>query len=187
MTDIDTLFADMDKAEINGKGRRLSTGEYEVALDRCFVRTSEDPKTKGQKVFVLEMTIAQAFRASNVDDAPGAKRSWSANFTNQKTLGNLKELFLSVLGHAAANVPASHPDSKLAMELAKAICGSETAVAWLKTQGINSVEEAKALVIGQKVRVATDTISPNGFPYVLHRWSPTPEAAAAIGPQAAAG
>lgn len=142
MTDIDVLFKGMKDAPMFGRGNYMGEGLYLVELTKLFVKS----RFKGGNVFIAEFTIVES---NNAKHAVGSTGSWCPKIELPNTFGDIKSLMFAALGINPKDVPAEAADLHAqASLLARAACGSESAIAELKAAGVDDPS-----VVGRRVRL----------------------------------
>lgn len=169
MPDIDSLFAGMKTAKMFGRGNYMGEGLYVVGLEKLFVK----PRFKGGNVFIAEFKIETS---NNDKHKPGTTGSWCPKLELPNTFGDIKSLILSALGIDPKSVPdddeKTHAQATL---LARAACGSESAIAELKNAGIENWS-----VVGRSVGLeCLQTKTKEQKDFTRYTWSPAPAPAPA--------
>ena len=161
--DIDQLFKGMKEAPMFGRGNYMNDeGVYLVELTNVFVK----PRWKGGNIFVAEFKILES---NNDAHKAGSSRSWAPKLELPNTFGDIKALVLAAIGTDPKSVTeadkALHEQATL---LARAVCGSESAKAELKTAGIDDFS-----LVGCRVRLETmPTKTKENKPFTRYTWSP---------------
>jgi hypothetical protein len=161
---IDELFDKAPAAPMNGKGSYLSgDGEYVITLLRAFVKK----KFGGGNVFVLEFKIDES---NNAAYPPGVSKSWTTKIENPNSFGDIKALMFAATGTDPRSVKES--DTGLhtqATALARAACGSPTAIAEIAAYGVpaNFLEGRKARLSTQQIKTRN-----TGNDFTVHKFAP---------------
>jgi hypothetical protein len=168
MSTIDELFAPMRDAPIFGRGNYMGAGIYKVRLKKAFDKKS----FKGPRLFIAEFEIVES---SNEAHKPGTTGSWATKLEGDgaaNAFGDIKCLMFALLGRNGRDVPASEGDAHtLVTAMARAVCGSDSAKAELKAQGVQDVE---ALVSGTEVALECAQVKTKaGHDFTRYTWSPS--------------
>lgn len=166
--DIDQLFSGMKDAPMFGRGNYMGEGLYLVELTKVFVK----PRFKGGTVFIAEFTILES---TNEKHKAGTTGSWCPKIELPNTFGDIKSLVFAALGIAPKDVTKDQLDLHAqATLLARAACGSESAIAELKAAGVENHS-----IVGNRVRLeCTQTKTREQKDFTRYTWSPATAPAA---------
>ncbi len=171
---IDALFGNMAKADINGSGTYMGEGLYVVEIKTIFVKEGRNPAKPGDS-FICEFTVLES---SNANHAPGSSGSYVLKFSNPYTLGNIAELVIALLGYENSKENQKNSDIREQADVVvRATCGSDKGKAELAELRAALGEDYGTLT-GKKLRlecVKKPTLPKNGKPageFTVHKWSP---------------
>lgn len=169
--DIESLFAGMAKAEVNGKGTYLDDGVYTVRTKNLFVKKGMNPAKPGDS-FICEFEI---LTSTNEKHPVGSSGSYVLKFTNPYTLGNIVELVTALLGFE--NTKENHANARVREEgslLTRAFCGGEKAIAEVASLREALEDPTYGVLTGIELKLETKkgpTKTPGGE-YTRHTWTP---------------
>lgn len=165
---VDDLFKGMKTAKMFGRGNYMGEGDYVVEVTKCFTKKS----FKGPVLFICEFTIVTS---DNEKHKPGSTGTWAPKIDLQNTFGDIKSLMFSACGTDPKDVKDEDEEAHAsATLLARAACGSETAIAELKAQGFDSVP-----ILGSRVKLECRQIKTRAnTDFTRYSWSPAPAEAA---------
>ncbi len=166
---IDTLFGNMAKAEINGSGTYMDTGIYVVETKNIFVKEGRNPAKPGD-AFICEFTVLET---NNPKHEVGSTGSFVLKFSNPYAMGNIVELVMALLGYDNTRANQTDPDIRKEIDLVtRAACGSDSA----KSELGENYEEG--MLHGIKVLLECTkkpTLPKAGKPageFTVHKWTP---------------
>lgn len=97
MTQFVNPFTGITHAKASLGGDNLEPGEGLVEIDEIKMIVSQNPKTKGDQMFIANFKVWVWDPATGTKDVPvGARRSWVNNMKKQPAMGNCK-LFLCAM------------------------------------------------------------------------------------------
>lgn len=175
MSNIEQMFAGMDKAAMFGSGQYFSEGNYRVATKSLKVNNG----FKGL-CFIAEFEVLESTSAK---DPIGATRSWVVKMgaTNKNAFSDIKSLIFALTGvdPKKAGQPEENPQlHSQAAELVKAACDADYAKKiGLEPDALVGIE-LKLQAFGKATRPSAE--KPQGGIFTVHNWSPAdaaPEAA----------
>jgi hypothetical protein len=167
--DLDTIFANMEKASISDKGAFFGPGLYLLQVESLEYRNGY----KGES-FIAKFKV---LGSDNDEHGEGVTRSWIVKLDKPKTkvqvMGEIKSLFFSLLGVAPKDVPSPDKDPKAHADIVAMFkCAVDETYA--RSKGV----DPKAF-IGKKVRLEATTVKtapsperPTGGEFTRHAWSP---------------
>jgi hypothetical protein len=162
MSDIDAMFGGMAKAPIFGRGNYMKEGNFLVEITNVFVK----PRFKGGNVFVAEFKI---LTSDNPEQKVGGSGSWVPKIETPNTFGDIKSLIFAATGVDPKKVSnddeAAHAD---VTRMAKAACGSPTAIKELEAKGVPA-----DFMVGLQVKLECNIVKTRAnTDFTRYTWSP---------------
>jgi hypothetical protein len=169
MSQVEAVFAGLEKAQMFGSGTYFGEGNFDVRTRSLKYNNGHTGPCFIAEVEVLSSDQAIDPATGKQKDPPGSVRSWVVKLgpTNKNAFGDVKKFAFALLGIDSSRVgpPEDNPDlHKQAAEIVKAACDPEYA----KTIKVpSSVFENIPL----KLRTWAKPTRAGGV-FTMHAWSP---------------
>ncbi len=172
---IDTLFGNLVKADVNGSGKYMGEGRYLVETKNIFAKEGRNPLKPGDN-FICEFTIIES---SNPGHEVGSTGSFVVNMANPFASGNIVELAIALLGYENTRENQKNADIREQADVVmRATCGSDSAKAALATlrEGLGP---DYGVLVGKRLRLeCVKKPTKAGGEFTVHKWSPVKAKAA---------